>query len=297
MDLNTSINHKNIYQFFSTSSEIRGIVHICHGMAEHIPRYKWLIDQLNGDGFHVLSIDHRGHGKRIQDGLKGFFGDKNGWNLVVNDLIELVNITHDQYPDLKQFVLGHSMGSWIALSAIQKNIKIDGLILSGSSKIPTSLLRVQKFILIILTFLYGKKSSGKYFDDTVLGSYNKYFSPNRTAKDWISSDNLNVDEYINDPMCGFVVTNGLWLDLANGMMDVFNSEKYSKVDRDLRVFLISGSKDPVGQNGRGVSSLHKFLKNIFPNSSLDIVENARHEVFSEINKKDNYLKLMRFISG
>ena len=72
MDLNTSINHKNIYQFFSTSSEIRGIVHICHGMAEHIPRYKWLIDQLNGDGFHVLAIDHRGHGKRIQDGLKGF---------------------------------------------------------------------------------------------------------------------------------------------------------------------------------------------------------------------------------
>ena len=297
MDLNTSINHKNIYQFFSNSSEIRGIVHISHGMAEHIPRYKWLIDQLNGDGFHVLAIDHRGHGKRIQDGLKGFFGDKNGWNLVVNDLIELVNITHDQYPDLKQFVLGHSMGSWIALSAIQKNIKIHGLILSGSSKIPTSLLRFQKFILIILTFLYGKKSSGKYFDDTVLGSYNKYFRPNRTAKDWISSDNLNVDEYINDPMCGFVVTNGLWLDLANGMMDVFNSEKYSKVDKDLRVFLISGSKDPVGQNGRGVSSLHKFLKNIFPNSSLDIVENARHEVFSEINKKDNYLKLMRFISG
>ena len=108
---------------------------------------------------------------------------------------------------------------------------------------------------------------------------------------------INVDEYINDPMCGFVVTNGLWLDLANGMIDVFEHKKYAGTDKGLRVFLISGSKDPVGQNGKGVSSLYKFLKDIFPNTSIDIIKNARHEVFSEKNKKDNYQKLIRFISS
>ena len=98
-------------------------------------------------------------------------------------------------------------------------------------------------------------------------------------------------------MCGFVVTNGLWLDLANGMIDVFEYKKYAGTDKDLRVFLISGSKDPVGQNGKGVSSLYKFLKDIFPNTSMEIIKNARHEVFSEKNKKDNYQKLIRFISS
>ena len=30
---------------------------------------------------------------------------------------------------------------------------------------------------------------------------------------------------------------------------------------------------------------------------MEIIKNARHEVFSEKNKKDNYQKLIRFISS
>lgn len=297
MNLNTSIDKKYIYRYLSSNKQINGMFHISHGMAEHIGRYNWLINKLNEDGYHVIAIDHRGHGKRIEDNLKGYFADKDGWDHVVNDLVDIIEESSREFPDLKQYLIGHSMGSWIALSAVQKNIKIDGLILSGSSKVPSSLLRFQKSLLMILILIFGKKSYGKYFDEMILGSYNKFFSPNRTAKDWISSDNLNVDEYINDPMCGFVVTNGLWLDLANGMIDVFEHKKYAGTDKGLRVFLISGSKDPVGQNGKGVSSLYKFLKDIFPNTSMDIIKNARHEVFSEKNKKDNYQKLIRFISS
>ena len=297
MNLNTSIDKKYIYRYLSSNKQINGVFHISHGMAEHIGRYNWLINKLNEDGYHVIAIDHRGHGKRVEDNLKGYFADKDGWDHVVNDLVDIIEESSREFPDLKQYLIGHSMGSWIALSAVQKNIKIDGLILSGSSKVPSSLLRFQKSLLMILILIFGKKSYGKYFDEMILGSYNKFFSPNRTAKDWISSDNLNVDEYINDPMCGFVVTNGLWLDLANGMIDVFEHKKYAGTDKGLRVFLISGSKDPVGQNGKGVSSLYKFLKDIFPNTSMDIIKNARHEVFSEKNKKDNYQKLIRFISS
>ncbi len=297
MNLNTSIDKKYIYRYLSSNKQINGMFHISHGMAEHIGRYNWLINKLNEDGYHVIAIDHRGHGKRVEDNLKGYFADKDGWDHVVNDLVDIIEESSREFPDLKQYLIGHSMGSWIALSAVQKNIKIDGLILSGSSKVPSSLLRFQKSLLMILILIFGKKSYGKYFDEMILGSYNKFFSPNRTAKDWISSDNLNVDEYINDPMCGFVVTNGLWLDLANGMIDVFEHKKYAGTDKGLRVFLISGSKDPVGQNGKGVSSLYKFLKDIFPNTSMDIIKNARHEVFSEKNKKDNYQKLIRFISS
>ena len=50
----------------SNISDPKGIVHICHGKAEHIGRYEWLISKLNDDGYHVISIDHRGHGKRIK---------------------------------------------------------------------------------------------------------------------------------------------------------------------------------------------------------------------------------------
>ena len=89
MNLNTCIDNKYIYQYLSDISNPKGIIHICHGMAEHIKRYKWLINKLNKDGFHVISIDHRGHGNRIKNSLKGYFSDKNGWIHVVEDQINL----------------------------------------------------------------------------------------------------------------------------------------------------------------------------------------------------------------
>ena len=92
MNLNTTIENKYIYEYLSNISNPKGIVHICHGMAEHIGRYKWLINKLNNDGYHVISIDHRGHGNRIKNNLMGYFSDKDGWDLVIEDQINLVNL-------------------------------------------------------------------------------------------------------------------------------------------------------------------------------------------------------------
>ena len=57
----------------------KAIIHISHGMAEHIGRYNWLISKLNADGYHVIARDHRGHGSNIINGhTQGFFADTNG---------------------------------------------------------------------------------------------------------------------------------------------------------------------------------------------------------------------------
>lgn len=296
MNLNTSIEHKFIYESLTTDSNPKGIVHISHGMAEHIGRYDWLIDKLNKDSFHVISIDHRGHGKRVGN-LKGHFGDSDGWNNVINDQKILVDTTKRKYPHLKQYMIAHSMGSWIALAAIQEGMKLSGLILSGSSRLPDKLINLQKILIKLILFFSSKKTKGKFLDSLILGKYNKFFKPNRTAKDWISSDSTNVDEYIADPLCGFIVTNGLWDDLANGMFDIFQDEGYTNVDKSMPIFLISGDCDPVGENGKGVERLNNFLKNIFTNVNLSIINNARHEVFSEVSKEKNYRLLKLFIDG
>ena len=295
MNLNTSIDEKFIYKHLTNSSNPKGIIHISHGMAEHIGRYKWLIDKLNKDGYHVISLDHRGHGKRIEDGCKGYFADNNGWELVINDQINLVKNTKKNYPYLKQFMIGHSMGSWIALNALQNGMKVDGLILSGSSKIPYRILILQKILLHIILLVSNKKSVSKFLDNLTLGQYNKDFEPNRTQKDWISSDNHNVDEYIADPLCGYPVTNGLWHDLSRGLKDTFNSKFYINTNIELPIYIISGKKDPVGEHGKGVTDLYIFLNKIFKKVEIYLIDNARHEVFSEINKEDNYKLTIEFI--
>ena len=295
MSSNTSINNKYIYKDLSSSINPKGVVHICHGMAEHIGRYSWLTKKLNNDGYHVISIDHRGHGNRIDHNPKGFFGEQNGWNLVVEDLSALIGQSKQDYPNLKQFLIAHSMGSWIALSALQNNIVIDGLILSGSSKPAKVMILIQKVLIKTQILFFGKKSVSVFLDNVTLGSYNNFFKPNRTQKDWISSDDDNVDNYVADPLCGFRVTNGLWDDLVNGILKAFNNNNYSLSNNSIPIFIISGSKDPVGENGKGVMRLNNFLSNIFSNVSIKIVDEARHEVFSETTKENSYNTLIKFI--
>ena len=295
MNLNTTINEDKVYRYLSDHTTINGIIHISHGMAEHIGRYEWLIHRLNNDGFHVIAIDHRGHGKRIEDNLKGYFADKNGWNLVLNDLMNLVDETNKEFPNHKQFLIGHSMGSWISLGVIQKGISLDGLVLSGSSMIPKSVIDAQRIIIRSQILFFGKKAVSKFLDKITLGQYNKFFKPNRTEKDWISSDNDNVDDYVNDPLCGYPVTIGLWDDLSKGMLSVFDNTKYKDIDKLLPVYILSGTKDPVGGNGLGVKKLFDFLNPIFDSVYLDLIENARHEVFSEIDKEHTYNKLLHFL--
>ena len=40
---------------------------------------------------------------------------KDGWDHVVNDLVDIIEESSREFPDLKQYLIGHSMGSWIAL--------------------------------------------------------------------------------------------------------------------------------------------------------------------------------------
>ena len=94
MNLNTSIDNNYIYKFLSNSENLKGIIHISHGKGEHIGRYSWLIKKLNSDGYHVISQDHRGHGKWIKNGHpKGIFANFNGWEIITQDLnLSLIHI-------------------------------------------------------------------------------------------------------------------------------------------------------------------------------------------------------------
>ena len=154
MILNTSIDNSYLYVYLSNISNAKGIVHICHGKGEHIGRYKWLINKLNHDGYHVISIDHRGHGRWIKNNhKKGIFAENNGWEIITDDLKNLIISTSKNYPNLDQYLLAHSMGSWVALNLIMNDINIKGLIISGSSKFPAFLMLAQRFLLKISIFL------------------------------------------------------------------------------------------------------------------------------------------------
>ena len=227
MSIKLPIDNKFIYECFAVTESIKGVVVISHGMAEHINRYKWLIKQLNATGYHVVCADHLGHGKYINDGAApGYFSDVDDFEDVENNLIHILDYVSHKFPDLNKILIGHSMGSWIAMGVIQRYQNIDALILTGSSLIPKETVLAQRRLVTFLSFLFGKKSYSKFIDRITMRKYNNIFSPNRTPNDWISRDEASVDEYTDDPKCGFLVTNSLWYQLSNQMLKVFDINKY-----------------------------------------------------------------------
>ena len=64
-----------------------GIVHLFHGMAEHMDRYQELVEALNTQGYDVVRHNHRGHGKEIDENERGHF---NSMNQIVDDAYEII---------------------------------------------------------------------------------------------------------------------------------------------------------------------------------------------------------------
>lgn len=284
------------FEYVTADINPKGIFIISHGMAEHMGRYQWLISQLNNDGYHVISRDHKGHGINIINGeTPGLFSDNNGWLKVRDDLKETINYAERKFQNLPCFLLGHSMGSWIALSSLNSKSSLKAIILTGSSKLPKLAIILNLIIIKVDILINGKFNRSTIMDRLTMRRFNAEFKPNRTPNDWISSDEDSVNDYTNDPHCGFIVTSSLWLDLCNGLMMIFNKRYYSELNKDIPILLMSGKNDAASANSKLSIKLYKFLNKIFSNVKHMIID-SRHEIFTDLNKHSSYDYLLEFIS-
>ncbi len=88
---------------------------ITHGMAEHIDRYHEFASFLAENGILVYGNDIASHGKSIAPGMpKGYFGEKNGLNAIIQDIRTLHELVMKDYPSIPFILFGHSMGSIFA---------------------------------------------------------------------------------------------------------------------------------------------------------------------------------------
>lgn len=100
------------------SDDPRASLLILHGVAEHGGRYAELARRAAGSGVAVRAFDQRGHGRS-----GGTRGHVEAWSRYLVDAVELTADLRDEVPGAPVFVLGHSMGSLLALElAIRRPI-------------------------------------------------------------------------------------------------------------------------------------------------------------------------------
>lgn len=279
----------HVYKYTSENIKPKAVVQIAHGMSETAIRYKEFAQELTKNGYVVYINDHRGHGitAKTIDNI-GYLAEKDGFTCLVEDMNILTNIIKEENPDLPIYLFGHSMGSFVSQRYIMEyGDNLAGLILSGSNGKHGKILKVAQLISKSEIKKHGRRHRSKKLDNLIFGGNNKGFKPSKTDFDWLSRDEKEVQKYIDDPFCGVLFTCGFFYDFIKGLQEVEDKENLKKVPLDLPIYIMSGDKDPVGKNGKGVLRLKDRYVNLgVKKVSCKLYEGGRHEMLNEINKEE-----------
>ena len=274
----------------------KALLMLSHGMAEHSGRYARLAEALGSAGYGVYAPDQRGHGRTADEGTLGLYAEKDGWNKVVGDLASLNQHIGQQQPGLPIVLLGHSMGSYIAQAyLLHHSASLHGAILSGSNFQPVALYRAARLIARVERLRQGLRGRSALIEFLSFGSFNKAFKPTRSAFDWLSRDPLEVDKYINDPLCGFRCTNQLWVDLLGGLQQISKASNLAQIDPGLPILVMGGECDPVSEGKRLKHLAHALREAGCQDLQLNIYPQARHEVFNETNRNEVTADVLKWL--
>lgn len=282
---------------WEAEGEAKGVIQISHGMTEYACRYDYFAKKFSENGFIVYAHDHRGHGETSKsEEERGYIADKEGFDLLVEDVKELSDIIKKENEELPLILFGHSMGSFVSQRYIELyGDKIDGVILSGTNGRPDPITKLGIIISRDEMILRGRKAKSKVMDKLSFGDFNSNFKPNRTDYDWLCSVDEEVDKYIADPQCGFVCTTSYYYDLIRGLWKINKKENLELIPKDLPVLIFAGDKDPVGDFGKGIKRLYECYKELgIHDLKYKLYKNGRHEMLNESNKDEVILDILNW---
>lgn len=276
---------------------LRAIIQISHGCNEYFLRYTQFAKYLCSLGFVVCGHDHIGHGESVRtSGSYGFFGQKDGSHVMVEDIHTLNQIVHERWPELPCFLFGHSMGAMLArLYLARYGDTVDGCILSGlpaqNAMAPIGV-RIAKSVVRSRGPMYRSV----LLDRMVFGRYNDHIQNCRTKFDWLTRDENVVALYQSDAKCNFILT-------AAGFRDLFQINQLCSGFRIVRetpaeipILFVAGDADPVGDFGTGVKRIAAAYKTAgFSDIDMILYKDCRHEVLNELGHEQVYGDISKWL--
>ncbi|WP_159887488.1 alpha/beta hydrolase [Paenibacillus puerhi] len=267
---------------------VKAVLQISHGLAETGARYARLAGKLAKAGYAVYANDHRGHGKTAKFPERVTVIGKNGFDKMTEAVHMLTVRIRSEYPDAPVFLLGHSLGSFIAMQYMYRYPgQADGILLSGTMG-PQRALHTAGWLLAgLLLLVEGADFRSKLLNGLTTGAYNKAFRPNRTMVDWLSRDEEEVDRFREDPFCGGLATNGLWFYTLRALLGNYKAAHLRKIPKDQPVYLFAGDRDPLGSNGKSFLALVRLYRKLgMKDVTYRLYEGGRHEMLNEVNRNE-----------
>ncbi|MBN1587755.1 MAG: lysophospholipase [Candidatus Omnitrophica bacterium] len=241
---------------------------ISHGFGEHSGRYDEFAGHMTGAGCEVFSWDHQGFGE--SQGSRGHVDD---FSAYARDGLAIIEANRNN--ELPQFLLGHSMGTLIALDLILDfRLNVDGLILSapafGIAHQPS---KVQKLLLDKAGQAIHPGLKFKTGTDPSMGTH----------------DPEIIARHREDPLAVHKISLGLYRNLIQ------TGEAHAGRGTELftPLLLLQGSEDPVVR----VDWVNAYFESVSSTDKhMELCPGCYHEVLNETERSQVYELVSRWIS-
>lgn len=277
---------------WSPDGDVKAVLQIVHGMAEHIERYDEFAGFLAKRGVLVVGHSHLGHGQTAKDEQElGWFGEPDGNDLLIGDIQTLREITENQYPGVPYFILGHSMGSFLTRQYLGLyGGGLSGAVIMGTADLPDVLLGSASALCRLMAAFKGWHYRSPLIDSFIIRGYER-----KMGMEWLSKNEESTRAYAEDPRCGFAFTlNGFYhffrtVDRANTL------EAAGQFPKEIPILFTAGSEDPVGSSGKGVKAVYRRYKKQGANASIRLYPGDRHEILNELDRQTVFEDILNWM--
>ncbi len=248
----------------------KALVTLIHGLGEHAGRYEHVAKAFSDARYVLASFDLRGHGK--SSGVRGHFPSLDA---VMQDIKGFLVFLSQRYPDLPQFIYGHSLGGLLTLAyVLRSKPKFNGVIATSAGL--RSPLTEQKLKLLMVKLL------GSLLPTTLL--------PSGLETAAISQDQAVIDRYNQDKL------NHDRVSLAFGKAALSASDAVwgQAEEFPLPLLIMHGTGDRITYS-HGSADFAKAASKNNPDVTLKLWDGMYHELHNESVKEDVFQFMIEWL--
>jgi alpha-beta hydrolase superfamily lysophospholipase len=279
---------------------IRAVVQLTHGISEHSGRYDRFARHLAEDGYRVYASDLRGHGLSVPQAQLGQ-ASIHFWADTTADMRQLLDMIQTENPALPRFAFGHSLGSALTQGHIQAwGGMLNGAILCGTfgafPGMSDAQLRETTDAIKPLAFSAdtSDKVSSIFLD--LLNGLNKVSGPDFKGCDWQTSDQIEIDRFLRDPLNGKPFCNRMMYGVLLGLSQLWTPENERRIPKDLPILVVCGTNDPVGAMTTTAQALiDRYRKNGMREVSHIFYDGVRHEPMNDFCRDRFYADVVTWL--
>jgi alpha-beta hydrolase superfamily lysophospholipase len=267
-----------IYENYPQKTEALCI--IVHGMGEHAKRYETLIKAFEKASIKAYAFDLPFHGMIESSGIFEKINEETYLKMIHTQIQSLL----ENYEKVPKTLMGHSMGSLIArrYAQLYPN-EFSHMIWMGTMPIyPLYFSQAMRFVSSSLSLFYPSKKRHKLLAKLMNQSLNKTMPKGASPYAWLSYNEQNVKEYMEDPYSGYAY-NGIFYRFFFELMDHAHRKHNLKKTSLSHVFLISGEDDPVTNGFKSFENILKTYDQLGVRTTFEtmLIKAMRHELLHE----------------